>query len=128
MCVRLAEQLRRARGFGTLPAVCRAIEIHHEGILRMSIKLADRLQIEDEVLSTRMDRETVILNLKTGMYHGLDAVGTRFFELVKSNGELAEVHRQLLMEFDVAPERLEADLLSLSEDMIAKGILMVANP
>jgi hypothetical protein len=82
----------------------------------------------DEILSTRMDRETVILNLKTGMYHGLDPVGTRFFEVLKSTGDLGEVHRHLLAEFDVSPERLEADLLALSEDMLAKGILVAVKP
>jgi hypothetical protein len=92
----------------------------------MSIKIADRVRVGDEVLSSRMDKETVILNLKTGMYHGLDPVGTRFFELVKASGNLAEVHRQLLTEFDVTPDRLEADLLSLCQEMMAKGILEIA--
>jgi hypothetical protein len=94
----------------------------------MTIALTDHLTLADEVLSSRVDRETVILNLKTGMYHGLDPVGTRFFEVLKNSSSLAEVHRQLLAEFDVPADRLEADLLALSEDMLAKGILVVAKP
>jgi Coenzyme PQQ synthesis protein D (PqqD) len=92
----------------------------------MTIALTDHLKMADEILSTRMDQETVILNLKTGMYHGLDPVGTRFFELLKSTGDLTEVHRQLLSEFDVPADRLEKDLLALSEEMLGKGILVVA--
>jgi hypothetical protein len=94
----------------------------------MTIALTDHLMIADEILSSRVDRETVILNLKTGMYHGLDPVGTRFFEVLKGTPNLAEAHRQLLCEFDVPADRLEADLLALSEEMLAKGILAVAKP
>ena len=36
---------------------------------------------------------------------------------------MAAVHRTMLEEFDVAPEVLEADLLRLSEEMRAKGLL-----
>ena len=94
----------------------------------MSIALTDHLKIADEILSSPMDKETVILNLKTGIYYGLDSVGTRFFELLKSTSDLGEVHRQLLSEFDVSADRLEADLLALSREMHAKGILVVSKP
>lgn len=94
----------------------------------MTIALTDHLKLADEILSTRMDQETVILNLKTGMYHGLDPVGTRFFELLKSTEDLAGVRRQLLSEFDVPAGRLEADLLALSEEMLARGILVQTKP
>ena len=67
----------------------------------MSIALTDRVKVTDDVLSSRMGDETVLLNLKTGMYHGLDVVGTRFFELLKSTADLGGIHRQLLSEFDV---------------------------
>jgi hypothetical protein len=93
----------------------------------MSIALADHLKIPDEILSARVGDETVILNMKTGLYHGLDVVGTRFFELVKSTDDLLEVHRRMLSEFDVPADRLEADLLALSEEMQAKGIFAVSS-
>jgi Coenzyme PQQ synthesis protein D (PqqD) len=92
----------------------------------MTIAFTDHLKVADEILSTKMEQETIILNLKTGMYHGLDPVGTRFFELLESAGDLAEVHRQLLAEFDVSPDRLEKDLLSLSQEMLSKGVLIIA--
>ena len=90
--------------------------------------LTDRVKVTDDVLSSRMGDETVLLNLKTGMYHGLDVVGTRFFELLKSTTDLEGIHRQLLSEFDVQPDRLEADLLALAEEMHAHGILVVSEP
>ena len=94
----------------------------------MSVALTDHLKIADEVLSTRVDQETVLLNLKTGMYHGLDPMGTRVFETLKASEDLTAVHAKLLSALDVEPERLETDLLAICDDMLARGILVPAKP
>ena len=85
--------------------------------------LNDSLRIPDQVATRKVGDETILLNLETGTYFGLDAVGSRFLELLEQNGKLADAHRVMLEEFDVAPEVLEADLLRLSEEMCAKGLL-----
>jgi len=86
-----------------------------------------RLRVPDEVLSNRVEEETVLLNLRTGVYYGLDATGTRFFELLRTTGDFAEVRQIMSEEFDVPVQKLEADLLSLSKDMLAKGLLATGN-
>ena len=85
--------------------------------------LHDRLSIPDQVAARKMGDETILLNLETGTYFGLDKVGSRFLELLEQNGEIAAAHRTMLEEFDVATEVLEADLLRLAEEMRAKGLL-----
>ncbi len=75
-------------------------------------------------MATRtIGNETVLLNLDTGIYFGLDAVGSRFIQILESKGTLAEVHRLMLEEYNVKPEVLEADLLRLADEMISKGLL-----
>ena len=90
----------------------------------MGVTLGDRLIVPEDVVSRKLGEETVLLNLKTGVYFGLDPVGTRFLELLQDTGELSAVHGTMLQEYDVAPERLEADLLRLSEECLAKGLLV----
>lgn len=89
--------------------------------------LNNRLRVPDEVAIRKIDNDTVLLNLQTGTYFGLDAVGSRLLELLEQNGELAAAHRAMLEEFDVAPEILEADLLRLSQEMSSKGLLEPLN-
>jgi hypothetical protein len=69
--------------------------------------------------------ETILLNLNTGTYFGLDAVGSRFVELLETSGEIAAAHRVMLQEFEVTAEVLEADLLRLAEEMCAKRLLVL---
>ena len=89
--------------------------------------LKDTLRIPDSVAARKIGDETILLNLETGTYYGLDNVGSRFLELLERNGEIAVAYRTLLIEVDVNPEILEADILRLSEEMRSKGLLEVVS-
>jgi hypothetical protein len=89
--------------------------------------LNDTLRIPGGVAIRRIGDETVLLNLETGIYFGLDAVGSRFLELLERNSTIAVAYRTMLEEFDVTPEVLEADLLRLSDEMRKKGLLEVVS-
>jgi hypothetical protein len=88
--------------------------------------LNDTFRIPDGVATRKLGDETVLLNVETGIYFGLDAVGSRFVELLEQNGNLAAAHDAILKEYNVAPEVLEADLLRLAGQMKAKGLLEAA--
>jgi len=87
------------------------------------VTLNDCMRVPDGVATRKIGNETILLNLETGIYFGLDAVGSRFLELIERNGEIAFAHRTMLEEFDVKPETLEADILRLCEELCSKGLL-----
>jgi coenzyme PQQ synthesis protein D (PqqD) len=89
----------------------------------VTLTLNDSVRIPDQVATRKIGEEMILLNLGTGTYFGLDAVGSRFLELLEQNGEVAAVYRAMMEEFDVSPKVLEADLLRLLEEMRAKGLL-----
>jgi hypothetical protein len=60
-----------------------------------------------------LDGEAVILRLDSGTYFGLNAVGTRIWQLMERHGRLAAVLDDLCAEYDAAPDVLERDLLDL---------------
>jgi hypothetical protein len=90
----------------------------------MAVALHDHLRIPEEVLTSKVGEEMILLNLQTGMYHCLDPVGARFLELLQHTSRLEEVHHALLAEFDVSTTLLESDLLELSQSMVARGLLV----
>jgi hypothetical protein len=91
------------------------------------VTLNDRMRVPDSVATRKIGDETILLNLETGIYFGLDAVGSRFLELIERNGEIAFTHRTMLEEFDVKPETLERDILRLCEELRSKGLLEVVS-
>lgn len=73
--------------------------------------------------SCELGGEAVVLNLDTGTYYGLDPVGTRAWQLLQQPRSLAELRDLIVDEFDVAPERCEADLLSFVASLTAHGLV-----
>lgn len=67
--------------------------------------------------SVDLDDEAAILNLKTGVYFGLNEVGAWIWRLIQQPRTVAEVRAAMLDEFDVTPERCDADLQALLRDL-----------
>jgi hypothetical protein len=80
-------------------------------------------RIPDEVVFRELDGEAVVLNLDTGIYFGLDAVGTRIWRLIEDRKPLRDVLVALVDEYDAPPDRLQRDLLAFVEHLNGKGLL-----
>jgi hypothetical protein len=89
----------------------------------MSCLKQANLKIPDQVVTRQVGDETVLLNLESGTYFGLDPVGSRFLELLAVEGTLTTVIARMLEEFEVSETQLETDLLRLAEEMLASGLL-----
>jgi len=85
--------------------------------------LAITLRIPEGVLSQDLAGETVLLNLNTSAYFGLDLMGTRLWQLVKEGRSLRAIYDVLLQEYDVAPEVLQRDLFKLVRTLQDEGLL-----
>ena len=95
----------------------------------MMITWDDRITISPDVMMQEVGGEAVLLDLKSETYFGLDAVGTRVWQLVEHDGQMKSIHAALLAEYDVSAERLEGDLMKLVAELADKGLIHVsANP
>jgi len=94
----------------------------------MELSLRDSMVIPEDVLFRELDGESVLLNLKTGTYFGLDPVGTRMWQLIAEQRSLARVLDALAGEYDADRGVLETDLLELSRRLCASGLCAVAAP
>jgi len=92
-------------------------------IMGKEISLNSRVRIQDDVLFQELQGEAVLLNLKTGVYLGLDAVGTRIWQLLQEDGTLSRVVEVILKEYDVTREKCGSDLLNLVSQMEQQGLL-----
>ncbi len=78
----------------------------------------------DEV-SCDLGGEAAILQLASGVYYGLDAVGSRIWALVQSPRSVREIRDTLVAEYDVPAERCERDLLDLLQTLVAERLIEV---
>ena len=89
------------------------------------ISLESRVAISEDTVFRELDGEAVILQLDSGMYYGLDPIGTRLWQLMGTHGRLRQVYDAALAEFDVDPAVLERDLLKLVSDLTSRNLLVV---
>ena len=92
----------------------------------MAIGLEAVVGASDDAVFREIDGQSVLLNLATGMYFGLDAVGTYVWQLAAENGSLRWISQRLAEEFDAEPAAIEHDLLALAETLVAKGLWSVS--
>jgi Coenzyme PQQ synthesis protein D (PqqD) len=84
-----------------------------------------RLTIPEHVMVRRLGDECVILDMANGTYFGLDAIGSRVWQLLSETGSAVEIGEQLAREYDVTPQQAAADLARLVEELAANGLLIV---
>lgn len=91
------------------------------------MQLSDRFTVSDDVVAREVGGETVLLDLSSGQYFGLDTIGGRIWELLSERGQtLKELCDQIEAEFDAPRDRIEADLIVLAkqlsdQELIAAG-------
>ena len=95
----------------------------------MSVDLSGQTIVvaaRDQV-SCELGNEAAVLNMKNGVYYGLDTIGAQVWKLLQHPLRVAEIQEALLREYDVEPERCEQDLKALLEKLLAEGLIEVQN-
>jgi len=87
------------------------------------ISFAARAIVPSNVLIRFLDQESVLLNLNTERYFGLDSVGTRMWQLVTSGPTIEAAYFQLIEEYDVDPDTLRSNLAEILEHLVENGLI-----
>ena len=91
------------------------------------ISLHQKVRISSEVLAQEVDEETVLLDMKSESYFGLDEVGTRIWQLLKETGNLQTVFDTMLEEYDVDEKQLKKDLLDHVTQLVEAGLISLVS-
>jgi len=89
----------------------------------MTISFSDRVRVPDDVLISNLQEESVILNLDSERYYGLDDVGTRFLSVLNTSDSIEAAYEVLRDEYDVDAHNLRQDLIELVDGLVKQGIL-----
>jgi hypothetical protein len=93
----------------------------------MAIAFTDRVKVPDDVLISGLQNESVILNLDSERYFGLDEVGTRMMSVLTTADSIQAAYETLLEEYDVEDEVLRQDLISIIEQLVEQGLAEITS-
>lgn len=91
--------------------------------------LAARASIPEHVVFRSFESETLLLNLESGQYHGLNATGGRFLELLgeeSTQGSVSAAVAQLARECVMEPREIESEMAAFCLELEQRGLVEVA--
>lgn len=91
----------------------------------VNFDFSQHVQVPDGVMFHDIDGESVLLNLNTGLYFGLDDVGTRMWVLLTEAPSIQNAFDTLEAEYDVERTQLRVDLSALLAELTEKNLLVL---
>lgn len=83
------------------------------------------ITVSPDVIFQDLDGETVLLEMKSGHYFGLDEVSTRIWQLLTSGRSLHAVLTQLMDEYDVEEQQCRQDISAFLLELEKKHLITV---
>jgi hypothetical protein len=81
--------------------------------------------VTKDQVSADLSGEAAILNLKSGIYYGLNNVGARIWNLLQEPKTINQIRDAILDEYAVERDQCGADLVALLEELLSKGLIEV---
>ena len=92
----------------------------------MSISFDTRAAVDPDVMIRIVGQESVILDLKTERYLGLNEVGTQMWSAIVGCTSIQSAYEMLLVEYEVDPKRLREDLQDLLRQLVEHGLVKLS--
>ena len=86
--------------------------------------LDSRVQVPEHVVSRAFKDQTVLLNLESGSYHGLNGVAMRMLEASAEAPTPRDTIAALATEYDQPESVIEQDLADLLQGLADRGLLV----
>jgi hypothetical protein len=94
-----------------------------DGSSAMANLLDASARIPDDVVFRDFMHETVVLNLKTGKYHGLNPTGGRMLRVLEKTPRLRDAAQILADDYKQPVAQMEQDLCEFCSELEARGLL-----
>jgi hypothetical protein len=83
------------------------------------------LAVSPRVYSRALADEVVLLDFGRGEYYGLDEVGALLWKTAEKKGSIGDAVTAILARYDIDRARVETDVLALTEELVAEGLIEV---
>lgn len=89
------------------------------------VTLDSVVKITDDVIFQELEGEAVLLNMQSEIYFGLNGMGTRIWQLLKTHGRLRSISETILNEYDIDEEQLGNHLCEFIDKLHSKGLVVL---
>lgn len=87
-----------------------------------------KVRVPENVVHRSFEQETVLLNLDSGQYHGLNATAGKMLAALEEDGDAAAAAQRVADEFGVDVAMVRADLARLCDELAGRGLVVIDDP
>ena len=85
------------------------------------------IQRNQEILSSSINNETVMMDIESGQYIGLDPIATRIWQLIEQPITFDTLCTTLTDEYEVSPEQCKIDVTMFLEKSKQANLIVIAD-
>jgi len=82
------------------------------------------LRISPDVVFRDLEGEAVILDLASGRYFGLNAVGTRIWTLLEAGTPIDRIVEAIAGEYEADAQQIARDVIGLVDELTSRGLIV----
>ena len=87
-----------------------------------------RWQVSQEVLSSKIDEEIILMSIKADSYFGIDPVGSQVWEILSKKPSTTNEIVQIMMEdYEVDEETCRTDVQAFIDDIYARKLIEIVD-
>lgn len=96
-------------------------------MLNPEVKLSNSsvVGVSSNQISSGLENETIVLELQSGAYYGLNEISTRIWELLQQPVSIECLRDTVLEEYDVSADICERDLYQFLSKLLDVGLIEV---
>ncbi|MCT1403812.1 PqqD family protein [Paenibacillus sp. p3-SID867] len=85
--------------------------------------MKDNYVIRKNVIVHNTENESVLLDMNTGKYYGLDFIGTEIFNLIQKGEELRTIEEIFMLKYNLEKRQIEMDLEKFINNLLKKKLI-----
>jgi len=90
-----------------------------------NIEAKNRIKLNQELLQSEIDGETIMMSIDNGKYYGLNTVASKIWELLKDEPLFSELISKLVEEYNVEQVECEKDTKEFLENLIENKLIRI---
>src|SRR5436309_10800406 len=85
--------------------------------------LEAKVKVPQSVVFRSFPTETVVLNLETGKYHGLNPTAGKMLQALTDAASVREAAAAVAAEYEAPAETIEVDICDLCQNLLDRGLI-----
>jgi len=91
----------------------------------LEIKSQNKIILNQELLQSEIDGETIMMSIDNGKYYGLNTVASRIWELIKKEPLFEELINTLISEYNIDKKQCETETIDFLQNLLENKLIKI---